>query len=386
MKIFGIQLGNQKSVAPEVSVTPLNNAPSSSDMVQSITMAIQTDLPYIHADRTNEWVNYGDDNLYPEYLKDLYNTSPTHNAIVKTKAEMVVGEEWTYDTTLLSEADNIKILSILSQIERDKLPLSLDYQIFGAMAFEIIWSLDFSRIVEVNRIDVSKLRSGKYEDGYVTEWYYKRDWSDRREEAICIYPLDRSDREHHRQLLYVPNQKVSNDYYGEPSYTGAMDWITLESQVGLYYRSLLENGFNPSLLIKFYRKPNSQEERDTIIGGLKRSFGGVKNSGKVMTLFSDGKDLAPDITPIEVQNVDKQFTVIAEQITQKILTGERATTPELFGLSIPGQLGSGDFETKVKCFNRFVIKPDTLKFEKTINEILKLNGFDINLVITPFTI
>jgi hypothetical protein len=391
MKIFGIQLGNQKSIAPEVftpailNVTPLSNAPSS-DMVQSITMAIQTDLPYIHSDRTNEWVNYGSDNLYPEYLKDLFNTSPTHNAIVKTKAEMVVGEQWTYDTTLLSEAENIKILSLVSQIERDKLPLSLDYQIFGAMALEVIWALDFSRIVEINRIDVSRLRSGKYEHGYVTEWYYKRDWSDRREEAVCIYPLDRGDREHHRQLLYVPGQKVSNDYYGEPSYTGAIDWITLESQVGLYYRSLLENGFNPSLLIKFYRKPNSQEERDTIINGLKRSFGGVKNSGKVMTLFSDGKELAPDITPIEVQNVDKQFTVIADQITQKILTGERATTPELFGLSIPGQLGSGDFETKVKCFNRFVIRPDVLKFEKTINDLLRLNGFDINLVITPFTI
>jgi hypothetical protein len=119
---------------------------------------------------------------------------------------------------------------------------------------------------------------------------------------------------------------------------------------------------------------------------LKRSFGGVKNSGSVMTVFSDGKELSPDITPIEVQNVDKQFTVIADQVTQKILTGERATTPELFGLSIPGQLGSGDFETKVKCFSRFVIKPDTIKFEEMINDILRLNGFDVNVKITPFTI
>jgi hypothetical protein len=385
MKIFGINLGKEKTIAP-ITVTLPNTRQNISDGVEGFSFAIQTDLPYIHADRTNEWVNYGSDNLYPEYLKDLYNTSPTHNAIVKTKAEMVVGEEWTYDTTLISEAENIKILSLLGQLQKDKSILSLDYQIFGAMAIEIIWSLDFSRVVEVNRIDVSKLRSGKYEEGKVTEWYYKRDWTDRREEAVCVYPLDRGDRENHRQLLYIPGQKVANDYYGEPSYTGAIDWITLESQVGLYYRSLIENGFNPSLLIKFYRKPNTQEERDNIIGGLKRSFGGVKNSGSVMTVFSDGKELSPDITPIEVQNVDKQFTVIADQVTQKILTGERATTPELFGLSIPGQLGSGDFETKVKCFSRFVIKPDTIKFEEMINDILRLNGFDVNVKITPFTI
>lgn len=387
MKIFGLQLGKEKTIEPiTITVPNTNTSSAQAEGFDGFSLSIQTDLPYIHADRTNEWVNYGSDNLYPEYLKDLYNTSPTHNAIVKTKAEMVVGEDWTYDTTMVSEAENIKILSILKQLEKDKSLLSLDYQIFGAMAIEVIWSLDFTRIVEVNRIDVSKLRSGKYEEGEVTEWFYKRNWADRREEAVCIYPLDRADKKNHRQLLYVPGQKVANEYYGEPSYSAAIDWVTLESQVGLYYRSLIENGFNPSLLIKFYRKPNTQEERDTIVGGLKRSFAGVKNSGKVMTLFSDGKELAPDITPVDVQNVDKQFTVIADQITQKILTGERATTPELFGLAIPGQLGSGDFEVKVKCFTRFVIKPDTLKFEEVINQILKLNGYDVNVKITPFTI
>jgi hypothetical protein len=388
MNILGINFGKQKSIAPEVYTAPLSAAQP--DSIGSFSLAshggIETDLPIIYPDRKYEWINYGEYNLYPEFLKDLYNTSPTHNAIVKTKAEIVVGEGWEYDKTMLSEDENIKILSILKQLERDKYELSLDYQIFGAMAIEVIWSLDFSRVVEVNRIDVSKLRSGTYEEGYITEWYYKRNWADNREEAVCIYPLDPSDKQHHRQLLYIPGQKVSNDYYGEPSYIGAVDWITLESQVGLYYRSLIENGFNPSLLIKFYKRPVNQDDRDRTVGDLKRSFGGVKNSGKVMTIFSDGKELAPDITPVDVQNVDKQFTVISDQITQKILTGERATTPELFGLSIPGQLGSGDFETKVKCFSKFVIRPDQLKFEEVINDILKLNGHDVNLKMKAFTI
>jgi len=103
-------------------------------------------------------------------------------------------------------------------------------------------------------------------------------------------------------------------------------------------------------------------------------------------MFSDGKELAPEVTPIEVSNVDKQFTVIADQITQKILTGERATTPELFGIAIPGQLGNGDFDTKVKCFSKFVIAPDQFIFEQAVNKILRLNGYDIKLKLNPFTI
>lgn len=379
MKFLGFELRKQ------VLETPIIETPNMDD-VSGFSLHAVTDLPVIRENRLNEWVNFGEDNLYPEYLKDMYNTSPTHQAIVKTKAQMVVGEGFEYNNELLSPADDVKVLQIINQIYKDAYELSLDYQIQGAMALEIIWSMDHTRIVEVNRIDVSKLRSGKYEDGHIEEWYYKRDWSDRREEPVCIYPFNRGDLENHRQLLYVPGQMVSNEYYGEPSYLAALDWITLESQVGLYYKSLIENGFNPSVIVKFYRKPNSQEERDDVVNGLKRTFGGVKRAGKAMVMFSDGKELAPDVVPVDVQNVDKQFTVIADQITQKILTGERATTPELFGLAIPGQLGSGDFETKVKCFNKFVIQPDQKAFERMVNEILITNGFRVDFKLKPMTI
>jgi len=380
MKFLGFELKRQSIP------TPIERNELNMDAVSGFSLHAVTDLPYIKENRVNEWVNFGEDNLYPEYLKDMYNTSPTHQSIIKTKAQMVVGDGYEYDDLMLNEQEKINVLQIIEQIYRDGYDLSLDYQIQGAMALEIIWSMDHSRVVEVNRLDVSKLRSGKFEDGRVTEWYYKRDWTDRREEAVCIYPFDRGNLDEHRQLLYIPGQMVSNEYYGEPSYLAALDWITLESQVGLYYKSLIENGFNPSVIVKFYRKPNSQEERDDVVNGLKRTFGGVKRAGKAMVMFSDGKELAPDITPVDVQNVDKQFTVISDQITQKILTGERATTPELFGLMVPGQLGTGDFETKVRCFNKFVIQPDQKVFEKMVNEILIVNGFRVNFKLKPMTI
>jgi len=68
------------------------------------------------------------------------------------------------------------------------------------------------------------------------------------------------------------------------------------------------------------------------------------------------------------------------------LTGERVTTPELFGIQVPGSLGSSDFETKVRAFTRFVIRPDQIILEDTINEILKLNGYDVKFKFNQFTI
>ena len=381
MNIFGYNLSKIKQ-----ETATIEEPASFSIGMDNLSLSAMTDLPTIKESRNKDYVEYGSSNMYPEYLKDMFNTSPTHNAIVKTKAQMVVGDGWKYDDSTLDESKKIEVVKILNFIKRDMYDLSLDYQIFGAMAFEIIWSLDFSKIVQVNRIDVSKLRSGKFVDGAVEEWYYKRDWTDRREEAVCIPVLDLSNREDHRQIIYVPGQMVSNEYYAEPQYIASMDWITLESQVGLYYRSLIENGFNPSLVVKIFKRPGSQEERDEVVGSLKATFGGVKNTGKCMVMFSDGRELAPEVSPIEVSNVDKQFTVIADQITQKILTGERATTPELFGIAIPGQLGSGDFDTKVKCFAKFVIAPDQFIFSEAVNSILRLNGYDVNLELNPFVI
>lgn len=350
------------------------------------SLSVQTDLPKIVERKNMDFIGWGEDNMYPETLTELYLTSPTHNAIVKTKAEMVVGDGYTYNDEHLDERDKIEVLKILSQYDRFNYDLSLDYQIYGAYAIEVIWSLDFTRIVHINRLEVANLRSGKYVDGKIKEWYYKIDWNDRKEKPICIKSLDLKNKKEHRQILYVSNQTVSNRYYPEPSYVGCIDWITLESQVGLYYKSLIENGFNPSIIIKFFRKPASLEEKAEIVGGLKRSFAGVKNSGKHMVLFSDGKELAPEVQAIDVANVDKQFTVIAEQITQKIITGERAITAELFGIAIPGQLGSGDFDTKVKCFTKFVIAPDQRRIEASINEILMINGYKVDFTLNPFTI
>ena len=87
MKIFGYTLGKT-----ETPIVETINMTKSADAIDTIKLSVMTDLPVIGWNRTEPWVNYGSDNRYPEFLKDLYNTSPTHNAIVKTKAQMVVGE------------------------------------------------------------------------------------------------------------------------------------------------------------------------------------------------------------------------------------------------------------------------------------------------------
>ena len=359
-----------------------------------VNLAMEASLPFISAQKNSEWVDYKTDEgeQYPIYLEKLYNTSPTHQAIVTTKTLLVAGDGYEINETRLSEKQKLELNRWLmffngkDEISEFLKGIAQDQQLYGAYALEVIWSLDFSQIVKVNRISPKHLRSGKFIDGEIREYFYKRDWNDRREEATCLYTFDITDNENHRQIIYVPNQMVSNDYYGEPPYLATTNWIQLESQTGLFYKSFIENGFNPSMIVQFYRKPASLEERRQVQDDLKRNFSGVKNTGKVLTIFSDGKELAPEISPIDVSNLDKQFIALADQIQSKILTGHRVSSTELFGIQTPGKLGNSDFATEVQVFQEFVIKPSQRQIEKTINKLLKINGLDVDFKIKPYEV
>jgi hypothetical protein len=48
-------------------------------------------LPTFKENKAKDIYNFGDDNLYPDLLVDLFSKSPKHNAIVSSKASYVAG-------------------------------------------------------------------------------------------------------------------------------------------------------------------------------------------------------------------------------------------------------------------------------------------------------
>lgn len=385
MQLFGLNISKNK-----VQNESLNSETNSSGSDSIMAFGMQTSLPIVRETNNREYVQYLTDEgeQYPIFLDKLYSNSPTHQAIISAKALMAAGDGATYDDSNLTDSQKLDLAKMLNYIDGKeslqtwKEKALKDYQLYGAIAIEVIWSLDFSKVVKYNRICPKYIRSGKFVDGEIKEYFYSRNFSDRREEVTSIPAFDVNNKEK-RQLLYIGKEMVSNEYYFEPDYIGGINWAYLEAQTGLFYKSLMENGFNPSVIVRFFRKPSSFEERDEIVSGLKKSFGGIKNSGKAIVMFSDGKELAPEVTPIEVSNIDKQFTVIASQITEKILTAHRVPSGELFGIAVPGQLGNSDLSVQIESFQRFVIQPSTNFIDGVINQLFKLNGLDINYKTTP---
>lgn len=354
------------------------------------------EVPVIIEKKQYEWIYFGEDNLYPNYLSELPYGSAIHNAIIKTKAKMNAGDGILLNGTKTPEDSKLEYEKLTSKIKIDYdffienknggigvndliSKLAYDFQLFGAFSYEVVYNIDFTKIVTLKYVPVKNVRIGKTKDKY----FISTNWKDKKVNPIEIYKFDITDKEHMNQLVY---EKAGGlEFYGEPSYIGGINWIRVDYQMGIFHLSSIENGMNPSLWLKFYKLPASENDRDSIMDDIKSQFKGAKNAGKHMVTFSDGKDLAPDFEPIDVNNLDKQLLLLAELCDKKILTAHQLTSPLIVGISVSGQLGGNtELQVAFKIFDNTIIESDRKKIESSLNTILKFNQTPVTIEISQF--
>lgn len=389
MKIFNFNITRKKDTPETSSVDLFKFA--------------MPEIPVIREVQGKDWVLYGENNLYPLKLSVLPNQSAIHNSIVGGKAKMMAGKGLLINGTQTKEQSKDALLKLDRKTQLDYAhflsnpngsqdmqeiidAVSLDWQTYGAYAIEVVWSMDFTRIATVKYVEVKNLRMGKMCDGKINEYWYSRNWALTNKDGYRpnkIAAFDPDNKQEYNQIIYVKNGTL--EYYGEPFYKGSLTWIDIDAKMANFHNSNIENGFAPSMALKFYQKPASPEEQSKVISDIKKAYSGGQNAGKAMIFFSDGKDLAPDMEPINVSNLDKQYIALSELAVQNILTGAQVTSPALFGIAVPGSLSNGtELETAYKIFNNSVIAPDRLKVEKTLNRILAINKIPVTVTIEAF--
>ena len=118
-----------------------------------------------------EWVEYGDDNNYFQYLIDRYNGSATNNAIINGISELVYGKGLDATDSNRKPDEYAKMKSLFGKDCLRK--VSADLKMMGQAAFQVIYSKDHKRITEVYHMPIESLRAEKCNDeGDVEAYYY----------------------------------------------------------------------------------------------------------------------------------------------------------------------------------------------------------------------
>ncbi len=329
---------------------------------------------------------YGQDNMYPEYLKKMYAGSSLHASLINFKKIMTVGNGFVIDTTKLKGMELIEANQILNQFDGEKSlnkildKISLNYWMYGSVYIKVTWNADNTKIIKREVISGDSIRLGEHDKfGKVTSYYYCFDWTQTGRYPIVKLPAyDKENTKEKAQIYAFILDTPITKFYSAPVYQTAGNWIMLDAEIGNYHKSNIFNSINPSFALKFYKKPGSPEERDMILRGIEENFAGSSNTGRAMVFFSDGKETAPDIEPINVSNIDKQFQVTADAIQRNILYAH-GISPILMGFKTPGSLGSGqELPIAYEIANNSVIKPAQKDIEEIINNIFQLNGITVD--------
>ena len=283
------------------------------------------------------FVNYGDDNLFPQYLVDLYHSSATHNALVTSIAMMIFGEG--FDASDLEGRLAFDQWNLNNELRK----ACLDFKIQGGFALEINWSLDRTTIANVSHLPFENVRSGFVnEEEKVEYYYYSKDWTDKRQEPeeICCFDVDKK-LDHPTQIMYVKPFSPGSFYYPKPDYIGSINYIELDKEISIYHINNMQNGMSPSFSIHFKNGIPPQEERNRIRMDIERQLSGAGNAGKFIVTYSDDPDRKPDFEPFQLSDAHNQYQFLSEEVTAKIMIGHRVTSPQMFGVAVPGKLGGG---------------------------------------------
>lgn len=338
---------------------------------------------YKYNDKLNI-IEWGDKNLYPKYVLDIYNNygSSIHKNIINKKTKLVAGKGFKEiaDEALSQFVDKNKLEKVTKKA-------ALDYELFNGFAFEVIWNNAGTAITSISHIPFSKLRIGiENKDLNFSHVWFSNDWEKYKKEGYepemirCFNPLVRQGK----QIYYYSEYNPSNDeLYPIPGYSTSFNWIELEYQISIFHLNQAKQGYSPSFLLSFNSGIPTEEEQDEFAKQFKRNFAGTENAGKIIITYSEGIDQKPELTAIQLNDSDERFIMLMDQIESHIVAG--AEIPPQIVILTPGKLGSSAERAELMNeFQQSYVTPRQEVIEGVINEILKASGYQEELVLETF--
>ena len=330
------------------------------------------------------WVNYGDQNDFPQYLRDLAHESPVHGSLVVAIGDMIAGKG---------------IKSEQYQAELDALDVNTltyaaahDLKLFGGFFIEVIWSNDRTVISKLNPIPFEECRIAvNQDDDSEIGIFHSYDWGNIRKKKNTpefIPKYNYLTRNEEPRQIYWCFTYTGSDVYPRPDYWSAINYIELDKQISIFHINQISNGLFPSTIINFYNGQATPEQKQQMMMDWENKMSGARNAGKVVMFFNERDQPKTEITPFPVNDADKQYQLMDTTATQKIITAHRVTTPLLFGIrDTGGGFGSNKDEmaTGLEIFNKQVVEPYQAKINKSITELLSNQMPGVNLMIVPNT-
>jgi len=368
----------------------------------TFSMSVNNTPIFTEAGRKN-WVNYGDDNNYPNYLIELMNKSSKNNSIIKRKADMTAGNGWE-----ISPINETFIKNEFGSENLNKIAFknAYDLNVYGGYSLLITWSKNKKTIARIEYLDFSKIRIAKdieqkddadrferQEEG-VEFYYISSDWSNTRShKPELIQGFSEKYNDTATQIIYCKEYRPGVSYYTLPDYISAIDWIELDKEIANFHLNGAKNGFTPSMAINFKSGIPSTEEQNRFHRKIQDKFSGTDNASKVFITYSEDETKTPEFVTLNANDNDSRFMDLEETIATNLAIAHRIP-PVVVGVLVSGKLGAtNELYEAESLFQRNVIDQKQFTIEETYNmlgEINEIGDKEMSLVktepLSPFMV
>ena len=336
--------------------------------------------PEIVETSNKEWVSYGADNAYFQYLIDRYNGSPTNNAIINGISQMIYGRGLDALNSNKKPDQYAKMISLLKKDMVRK--VCYDLKLMGQTAMQVIYSKDRKSIAQVEHIPVENLRAEKCNDkGEIEAYYYSDNWAKVKNVGNTLRIPAYGFSKENIEIMYVKPYRAGYKYYSSPDYAGGLQYAELEQEISNYHLNNILNGLAPSMLINFNNGTPNAEERQMLENRIYEKFSGSSNAGKFILAFNDNPESAATIEPIQLSEAHLQYQFLSDESSKKVMVSHRVVSPMLLGIKDSTGLGNNaeELETASILMENTVIQPFQTLLIDAFDTILAYNQISLKL-------
>jgi hypothetical protein len=329
--------------------------------------------------KNKDWVQYGVDNNYFNYIIEVNNNSTTCRAITIGISNMIYGKGLAAHDGDRRPEQYAQMMSLFKK--QDLRRFINDYKILGMAAFQLVYK--DGKVKEVHHFPMETLRAEKCnDDGEIEGWYYSNHWDNLKpNEKPERIPAFGYGKPNGVEMYVLKPYEAGKYYYSSPDWSSAMPYAVLEDEIGDYLINDCINGFSGTKVVNFNNGVPDPDKMQSIKSDVLNKLTGSRGE-KVIVAFNNNAESKTTIDDIPLNDAPAHYSYLADECFKKLIVGHRVTSPMLLGIR-EGNDGMGnnaeEIKTATQLFDNIVIQCFQDQVIECIDAILSVNDIALDL-------
>jgi hypothetical protein len=306
----------------------------------------------------------GEDNKFFNELIKLYEKSSIHNSFLNNLIQKVFGSGMVgTDETSENVINDLNLNDLFKKI-------TMDYCLYGGYAIEIIWNTLHTKVLELNYIDFSRIRSGfiDEETDEVELYYYSYDWTAYHKKTEVYQRFNFDTNTDRRQIYYHKGHHPGTDIYPRPFYYGGISTIYTDIMLTTYYTNLVKNNFVGNTIIHVPDNMDS-DKQIAFEKGIKENFTSSENAGSIVVLYGDGEN-SVELLEFGKGSDDAKYQWLTQSVIDRLIVVHNIPNPIIAGVRVSGSLGgTQEMQDAERIYNVNKVYPTRGNVLDGINEL-----------------